>query len=121
VLLRRPAFSGILVAALLLNAAAFAYLPYTSLWLQTVLGLSPIRAGLAGSAPLALAAFVVSMLIGRYLHRAGPRWIIGGGMLLVGGGALAHLRAPREAQSPGPAETQADTSAPAPAASHDHS
>jgi EmrB/QacA subfamily drug resistance transporter len=87
-LLRRPGFAGILIAALLLNAAAFAYLPYSSLWLQTVLGLSPVRAGLEGSAPLSLAAFTVSVLIGRFLHAARPRWIIGGGMLLVGTGAL---------------------------------
>ena len=59
-LLRRPAFAGVMVAALLLNAAAFAYLAYSSLWLQTVLGLSPVQAGLAGAAPMSLSAFVVS-------------------------------------------------------------
>jgi predicted MFS family arabinose efflux permease len=87
-LFRRPAFTGIMVVALLLNAAAFAYLAYSSLWLQTVVGLSPVRAGLLGSAPLSLAAFVVSALIGRFLHATNPRWIIGGGMVLVGAGAL---------------------------------
>ena len=91
-LLRRPAFSGILIGALLLNAAAFAYLVYTSLWLQTALGLSPIRAGLEGSAPLSLAAFVVSALIGRFLHASRPRLIIGGGLLLVGAGAFLQAR-----------------------------
>jgi EmrB/QacA subfamily drug resistance transporter len=89
-LLRRPAFAGVLTAALLLNAAAFAYLPYTSLWLQTVLRLSPIRAGLVGSAPMSVAAFVVSALIGRFLHATNARWIIAGGMALVGAGALAQ-------------------------------
>jgi EmrB/QacA subfamily drug resistance transporter len=96
-LLRRPAFAGVMIAALLLNAAAFAYLPYTSLWLQTVLRLSPIRAGLVGSAPMSLAAFVVSALIGRFLHASNPRWIIGGGLALVGAGAL--LQATLSAQS----------------------
>jgi EmrB/QacA subfamily drug resistance transporter len=91
-LLRRPAFSGILIGALLLNAAAFAYLVYSSLWLQTSLGLSPIRAGLEGSAPLSLAAFVVSALIGRFLHASRPRLIIGGGLLLVGAGAFLQSR-----------------------------
>jgi EmrB/QacA subfamily drug resistance transporter len=89
-LFRRPAFCGVMVAALLLSAAAFAYLPYTSLWLQTVLRLSPIRAGLAGSAPLSLAAFVVSALIGRFLHGPNLRWIIGGGLALIGAGALVQ-------------------------------
>jgi predicted MFS family arabinose efflux permease len=87
-LLRRPAFAAALATALLMNAAAFAYLPYTSLWLQTVAGLGPIRAGLAGTAPLSLAAFVLSALIGRWLHAANPRWLVGGGMMLIGIGAL---------------------------------
>ena len=87
-LLRRPAFAAIMVAALLLNAAAFAYLAYSSLWLQTVLGLSPVQAGLAGAAPMSLSAFVVSAAFGRFLHARNPRWIIGGGMALVGAGAL---------------------------------
>jgi EmrB/QacA subfamily drug resistance transporter len=87
-LFRRPAFCGVMIAALLLNAAAFAYLPYTSLWLQTVLRLTPVKAGLVGSAPLSLAAFVISALIGRFLHSRSPRWIIGGGLALVGAGAL---------------------------------
>ena len=87
-LLRRPAFAAVMVAALLLNAAAFAYLAYSSLWLQTVLGLSPVQAGLAGAAPMSLSAFVVSVAIGRFLHARNPRWIIGGGMALVGAGAL---------------------------------
>ena len=87
-LLRHPAFAAIMIAALLLNAAAFAYLAYSSLWLQTVLGLSPVEAGLAGAAPLSLSAFVVSAAFGRFLHASNPRWIIGGGMALVGAGAL---------------------------------
>ena len=89
-LLRRPAFTGVLVAALLLNLAAFAYFPYSSLWLQSVLGLSPIRAGLLGSAPLSVAAFTVSALAGRFLHAANPRWTVGGGLALIGAGALAQ-------------------------------
>ncbi len=89
-LLRRPAFAGVLASALLLSAAAFAWLPYTSLWLQSVLGLSPIRAGLDGSAPLPLASFTVSVLAGRYLHAASPRWVVGGGLALIGAGALVQ-------------------------------
>ena len=96
-LLGRPAFSGVLAAALLLNAAAFACLPYSSLWLQSVLGLSPVRAGLEGAAPLSLAAFVISALIGRFLHGPSPRWIIGGGLLLIGAGALVQARAGADA------------------------
>ena len=58
-LLRRPAFVGILLGSLLSNFAAFASFAYTSLWLQSVLGLGPIQAGLTGL-PLSAASFVVS-------------------------------------------------------------
>jgi MFS family permease len=87
-LLRRPAVAGVMAAALLLSAAAFAYLPYSSLWLQSVLRLGPVRAGLLGSLPLSLASFTVSVLVGRFLHAANPRWIVGGGLGLIGAGAL---------------------------------
>ncbi|KOG90004.1 hypothetical protein ADK38_11130, partial [Streptomyces varsoviensis] len=46
-LFRRPSFAVLMAAALLLQAAAFPYLTYGGLWLQTVLGLSPMQAGLA--------------------------------------------------------------------------
>lgn len=87
-----PSFCGVMTVALLINAAAFAYLVYSSLWLQTVLGLGAVEAGLTGAAPMSLAAFVVSIAIGRYLHSANPRWIIGGGMLLIAAGALLQAR-----------------------------
>jgi EmrB/QacA subfamily drug resistance transporter len=91
-LFRHRTFTGVMIASLLLNAAAFAYLAYSSLWLQTVLQLSPVKAGLVGAAPLSLSAFVVSAAIGRRLHASNLRWIIGGGMLLVGLGALLEAR-----------------------------
>jgi EmrB/QacA subfamily drug resistance transporter len=86
-LFRRPAFVGLMTVSLLLSAAAFAYLVYTSLWLQSVLGLGPISAGLA-LLPLSACAFVTAGLAGRFLHAASPRLMIGGGMLLIGAGAL---------------------------------
>jgi len=61
-LFRGRSFVGTMVAALLINFAAFAALTYSSIWLQTVLGLSPLQAGLTGL-PLAATAFVV---IGRH-------------------------------------------------------
>jgi EmrB/QacA subfamily drug resistance transporter len=86
-LLRNRSFVGILIAALLLTFAAFAYFTYTSIWLQSVLGLSPIQAGLTGL-PLSVAAFAVSAAIGRFLHRTRPGPIIGGGLILIGVGGL---------------------------------
>jgi EmrB/QacA subfamily drug resistance transporter len=93
-LLRRPSFSGVLGGAMLLPLAAFAALTYASLWLQSVRGMTPIQAGLA-LVPLSLAALPVSLIGGRYLHNVSPRWMISGGLALIGIGSLAdaHLSA----------------------------
>ncbi|GAA0682983.1 MFS transporter [Kitasatospora atroaurantiaca] len=86
-LFRSPAFVGIMIGGLLLSVAAFSYLVYTSLWLQSVLGLGPVAAGLA-LLPMSIVAFLVAGLAGRLLHGAPPRFTIGGGLLLIGAGAL---------------------------------
>ena len=104
-LLRNRSFVGVLVAGLVLTFAAFASFTYTSIWLQSVLGLSPIQAGLTGL-PLSLAAFGVSAGIGRFLHGSRPGPIIGGGLILIGigglvGGALVHGSASWPALVPG--------------------
>jgi EmrB/QacA subfamily drug resistance transporter len=86
-LLRNRSFAGILIASLLVNFAAFAAFTYTSIWLQSVIGLSPLEAGLAGL-PVSVFSVVVSGLAGAKLHGRSPRAIIGGGMLLIGLGGL---------------------------------
>jgi len=86
-LLRNPSFAGLMLAGLLLMAGAFAHLTYTSIWLQSILGMSPIRAGLAVS-PLALTSFVVAGFGGRHLGKLAPQWPIGLGLTLIGVGTL---------------------------------
>jgi hypothetical protein len=71
------------------NAAAFGVLPYTQIWVQTVLGMSPMQGALA-LVPLAATAFVVSAVSGRLLHGAPHRLVIGIGLLLIGGGTLGQ-------------------------------
>ncbi|MGW0660582.1 MFS transporter [Streptodolium elevatio] len=90
-LLRDRSFTGILIAGLTLQIAAFAWMPQVSLWLQTHLGNSPVRAGLM-LAPLAGVAFVVAGAAGRLLHDVPARWTIGGGLLFIGTGALLLTR-----------------------------
>ncbi|HEY3866829.1 MAG TPA: MFS transporter [Actinocrinis sp.] len=85
-LLRNKSFVGILVAALMVNFAAFSVLTYVSVWLQSVTGLSPIESGLTGL-PMSVCVLVASALGGRFLHDRSPRLAIGGGMLLVAAGA----------------------------------
>ncbi|WP_051966975.1 MFS transporter [Kitasatospora mediocidica] len=86
-LFRSSSFVGIMLGGLLLSGAAFSYLVYASLWLQSVRGMGPVTAGLA-FLPMSIAAFVVSAAAGRLLHGASPRLTIGIGMLLIGAGAL---------------------------------
>ncbi|MCX5384300.1 MFS transporter [Streptomyces sp. NBC_00083] len=86
-LLRRPSFAGLMSGALLLQGGAFGCLVLLSLWLQSVVGLSPVAAGMALT-PLAAASFVVAVFAGRHMQRLAPRFPIGGGLLLVAAGML---------------------------------
>jgi EmrB/QacA subfamily drug resistance transporter len=88
-LLRNRTFTAMLLAGALLSAAAWAGMTYQSLWLQSVLGLSAIKAGLV-VLPCAASAFIVSGQVGRFLHRTSPRWMVGTGLLVIGVGALAQ-------------------------------
>ncbi len=88
-LFRSRSFTGIMIASLTVNVAAFAMLAYTSIWLQSLLGLTPLEAGLTGL-PLSVASFFTSLVVGRFLHGARPQLLIGVGMVLIGAGALAE-------------------------------
>ena len=76
-----------MAAAVALQAGAFAHLALISIWLQSVLGLSPIRAGLV-VIPLSVASFVISLAAGRFLHGGSPARPIAGGLALIGVGVL---------------------------------
>ncbi|WP_372344781.1 MFS transporter [Streptomyces sp. KL116D] len=84
-LLRRPAFVGVMVGAFAFNAAAFGVLPYTSLWLQTLLGMSPVEGGLVFLS-LSGASMVVAIAGGKLLHGVPARITVGGGLVLIGAG-----------------------------------
>ncbi|PWJ53598.1 drug resistance transporter, EmrB/QacA subfamily [Quadrisphaera granulorum] len=86
-LLRSPSFSGLLVVAVLMQASAFGTLAYASLWLQSLLGLDAVRAGLV-VLPLSVVAFVVSAAVGRLLHDRSPWLPVTVGMALIGAGDL---------------------------------
>ncbi len=88
-LVRDRSFATLLVTAALLPAAAWAFLAYQTLWLQSVLGLSAIGAGLV-MLPASLTTFCVSIAVGRAMHRASPRLLVGTGMLVIAAGALAE-------------------------------
>ena len=88
-LLRGGSFATVLFTAAMLPAAAWAFLAYQTLWLQSVLGLSPIEAGLVWL-PASVTTFIVSILVGRVMDQASPRLLIGTGMLMIAAGAFAE-------------------------------
>jgi EmrB/QacA subfamily drug resistance transporter len=82
-LFRKPAFVGASTTAFLIAASMFSMFLYISLYLQDVLGYSPLKAGLV-YLPVTLLAFFVAPLVGRLAGRAPIRIFLGGGLMLVG-------------------------------------
>ncbi|RPF37602.1 MFS transporter [Streptomyces sp. TLI_185] len=81
----KPAFSVVMLGALAFNAGAFGLMAYDSIWMQSLLGISPVRGG-AVFLWMSLSAFVVAAAGGRLLHGVPARITVGGGLLLVGSG-----------------------------------
>ncbi|MFE1311209.1 MFS transporter [Streptomyces sp. NPDC058755] len=88
-LLRGPAFVGVMAGAFAFNGVAFGVTPYVSIWMQTLLGMSPVRGGLT-LLPLTVAAMIVAVLVGKLLHGVPARLTIGGGLLLIGAGDICQ-------------------------------
>jgi EmrB/QacA subfamily drug resistance transporter len=86
-LFRKPAFDGASIAAFVLSAAMFAMFLYLTLYIQNILGYSPLQAGLR-FLPITLLSFIVAPISGKLAERLGVRWFLGGGLLLVGIGLL---------------------------------
>jgi EmrB/QacA subfamily drug resistance transporter len=89
-LLRERRFAGPQVAVFAIAASYFAIFFYTTLYLQTVLGLSPIQTGLTYLPGTALAS-LVAMMTGRVAHRSSPAKIASVGLALVGAGVAGML------------------------------
>jgi EmrB/QacA subfamily drug resistance transporter len=84
-LFRNPSFTGAQVAAAAISATFFAIFLYITLYLQQVLGLSPIEAGLA-YLPATVVIFFVSGATATLAERVSPRLMIAGGLGLVAAG-----------------------------------
>ncbi len=81
-LFRRPAFVGVSLATLAIGAGMFAMFFYLSLYLQDILGYSPLHAGLR-FLPLTLLVFVIPLATRELSGRVPPRALLGGGLALV--------------------------------------
>jgi DHA2 family multidrug resistance protein-like MFS transporter len=84
-LFRNPAFSAALAVNILGFLTAFAAFLFIAQYLQSVLGLSPLEAGLWGL-PSALAFIAGSMLTPMIVRRFHPASVIAGGMTVAAAG-----------------------------------
>jgi len=82
-LFRVPTFAGAQIVAFAISAAMFSLFIYLTLYLQNVLGYSPIQAGVR-FLPLSLLSFFVAPIAGRLSARLPIRLRLGLGMALIG-------------------------------------
>ena len=82
-----PTFSGGLTAAFGLSASIFAMLLYLVLYLQDILGYSPLGTGVRLMV-ISGAVLVVGMVAGRLSSRVPVRLLIGPGLIIIGVGLL---------------------------------
>jgi EmrB/QacA subfamily drug resistance transporter len=87
-LFRRPAFTGANIVAFALSGSIFAMFLYLTLYIQDVLGFSPLQAGLR-FLPITLLSFFVAPVAGRLSVRVPIRLLLGVGLLLISVGLVA--------------------------------
>jgi EmrB/QacA subfamily drug resistance transporter len=86
-LFRIPSFTGVQLGAFAIAGSQFALFLYLTLYLQNILGYSPLEAGVR-YLPLTIVSFFVAPLSGQLMNRIQPRFLIGGGLLLAGFGLI---------------------------------
>jgi EmrB/QacA subfamily drug resistance transporter len=82
-LFRNTTFAGANLVVLLVALAMFGVFFFVSLYMQNVLGFSAVQAG-AAFLPMTFLIILVAPLAGRASDRAGSRWLMTAGMVLVG-------------------------------------
>jgi EmrB/QacA subfamily drug resistance transporter len=87
-LFRNPTFTGAAITAFALSASLFAMFLYFTLYLQTILGFSPLGTGLR-FLPITVLGFFVAYAAGNLTTRVPARLMLGGGLVFVGAGLLS--------------------------------
>ncbi|HET9673978.1 MAG TPA: MFS transporter [Gaiellaceae bacterium] len=82
-LFRNGTFAGANVVILLVGFAMFGIFFYVSLYMQSILGFSAVQAG-AAFLPMTLLIIVCAPIAGKLSDRVGSRWLMTGGMTLLG-------------------------------------
>jgi EmrB/QacA subfamily drug resistance transporter len=86
-LFRKPTFAGASLAAFAVSSTMFAMFLYLTLYIQTLLGYSPLQTGLR-FLPFTVISFVASAASGNLSSRVPVRFLLGGGLALTGAGLL---------------------------------
>ena len=81
-LFRNRTFSGANTAMLFVGLAMFGTFFYVSLYMQNVLGYSPVQSG-ASFLPMTCLIILIAPRAGKLSDRFGSRWLVGGGMGLL--------------------------------------
>jgi EmrB/QacA subfamily drug resistance transporter len=81
-LFKRPAMTGVSLAAFTLSASIFALFLYLTLYIQDDLGYGPLAAGVR-FLPLTVLAFIVAPIAGKLTVRIKTRYLLGSGLLLI--------------------------------------
>ena len=90
-LFRNGTFVGANLVAFLVTLAMFGVFFFISLYMQQILGYSPVRAG-ATFLPMTILIILIAPFAGRASDRLGSRWLMAGGMSLVGVSLLLFAR-----------------------------
>jgi MFS family permease len=90
-LFRIGAFAGANVVAMLVSLSMFGVFFFVSLYIQNILHYSATQAG-ASFLPMVSLVILIAPLAGRLSDRLGSRWLMGGGMTLVGASLLLYER-----------------------------
>jgi EmrB/QacA subfamily drug resistance transporter len=86
-LFRKPAFTGVQLAAAGISASMFALFLYLTFYLQGFLGLEPIEAGLR-YLPLTVTNFFVAAAAGAFITKVPARVMLAVGLSMTGGALL---------------------------------
>ncbi|MFL5828608.1 MAG: MFS transporter [Gaiellales bacterium] len=86
-LFRKPTFSGASIVAFTISSAMFAMFLYLVLYIQTILGLSPLQTGLR-FLPFTVVSFFVAAASGNLSARVPVRFLLSAGLLMTGVGLL---------------------------------
>lgn len=84
-------FVGANVVALLVSLGMFGVFFFVSLYVQNILGYSPTKAG-AIFLPMTVLIILIAPVAGKASDRIGGRWLMGGGMTLLGISLLLYQR-----------------------------